>query len=469
MFQQQAYILNTFRMAIDAIAIIVAGYLAYFFQAVYFLPEDMDPLGTTSFTASVILVMFVNNYVMGRFGLYGDLRPTTTLSILWEVVKSIFIDFAVLALAAYTVHLAHFSRAFLIIFGGLSFSFISVVKIATESYIKILTRKGFNARKLLIVGDLERGRMVSDLMEKQLSWGHEIIGRLTTGLETNGKQETMGTIDDLPTILRDHAVDEVVFAMRGDRSIDLTQSLLCCQQMGVPARILPALWKEGEHALSVDRCQNVPFLTIPVTNLNATGVLYKRILDLVGGLVGTLLLGLMLPFMALAIKLDSPGPVFFKQKRIGQNGRIFSVYKFRTMYLDAEERKKELMAHNQMQGAMFKMDNDPRVTKVGDFLRKTSLDEFPQFLNVLRGEMSLVGTRPPTVQEVEEYQTWHYKRLAGRPGITGMWQVSGRSKITDFNEIVKLDCQYLDSWRFSDDIKILAQTVYVVLRRKGAM
>ena len=161
-------------------------------------------------------------------------------------------------------------------------------------------------------------------------------------------------------------------------------------------------------------------------------------------------------------------PALFKQKRIGKNGRVFMLLKFRSMYQDAEERKSELMAQNEMEGLMFKMENDPRVTPVGRFLRKTSLDEFPQFLNVLKGEMSLVGTRPPTPDEVADYDFSHRRKISAKPGITGLWQVSGRNKVKDFEKVVELDCIYLDRWRFIDDIKILLRTIYVVILRKGA-
>ena len=192
-------------------------------------------------------------------------------------------------------------------------------------------------------------------------------------------------------------------------------------------------------------------------------------MDLAGGVVGGIVLFLMYPFVGAAIKHESPGPVLFKQKRMGQNGRIFNLYKFRSMYQDAEQRKQELMEKNLMNGAMFKLKDDPRITRVGRWLRKTSLDEFPQFLNVLKGEMSLVGTRPPTLDEVEEYKPEHLKRISAKPGITGLWQVSGRNKITDFEEVVKLDCEYIDGWSFIDDIKIISKTVLAVLQRKGAI
>ena len=194
----------------------------------------------------------------------------------------------------------------------------------------------------------------------------------------------------------------------------------------------------------------------------------KRLLDLVGALVGCVFLGILTVIVGPMIKLESPGPIFFAQKRVGRNGRIFKMYKFRSMYADAEERKKELMAQNEMNGLMFKMENDPRITKVGAFLRKTSLDEFPQFINILKGDMSLVGTRPPTLDEFAQYSPYHKKRLSFRPGLTGMWQVSGRSDITDFEEIVKLDVEYIDNWSFWLDIKILLKTFLEVFTQKGA-
>ena len=206
----------------------------------------------------------------------------------------------------------------------------------------------------------------------------------------------------------------------------------------------------------------------------------KRTLDIVGGLVGCILTGIIYIFIAPAIYISSPGPIFFSQVRIGQNGKPFKMYKFRSMYMDAEERKAELMAQNKMSdGRMFKLDFDPRVignkilpdgrkkTGVGEFIRKTSLDEFPQFWNVLKGDMSLVGTRPILQDELEQYELHHRARIATKPGITGMWQVSGRSNITDFEEVVRLDTEYITKWNFGLDIKILLQTVKTVLKREG--
>lgn len=467
MLQQQVYIINTILMVLDAVAVIAAGYGAFFIA--YYESYGTWSIDNTVFSVSVFAVMFLNNYIMGKFRLYSDIRPSSYLSLLWSICKVIAIDFAALSAGIFLFRQLDYSRVFLLGFACLCFSFIASTRILAELYLNKISRKSFNSRKILVIGNPERGKLVSELLQSQLSWGHEVIGTLTIYNGEKNPGDSIGNIADLAGVLRTHTIDEVVFALDGDRSVSLSPYLDICKKMGIPARILPALWNPGDKALSIERCQDVPFLTVRASNFNATGLLYKRILDLIGGLIGTILLGIIYPFVAIAIKLDSKGPVLFKQKRMGSHGRLFNLYKFRTMLLDAEKRRQELMKQNEMNGAMFKIKDDPRITKVGRWLRKTSLDEFPQFLNVLKGEMSLVGTRPPMIEEVEAYQPKHLKRISAKPGITGLWQVSGRNKITEFDEVVELDCKYLDQWRFSDDLKILFKTIWVVLQRKGAI
>lgn len=209
-------------------------------------------------------------------------------------------------------------------------------------------------------------------------------------------------------------------------------------------------------------------LTYCISDFDFHRLMVKRILDIVGSLAGILVTVILLPFIAVAIKSDSPGPVFYKQKRIGLNGREFYLYKFRSMYSDAEAKKAELKDKNEIDGPMFKMTNDPRVTKVGHFLRKSSLDELPQFFNILAGQMSLVGTRPPTPDEYAQYKLQYRRRLSIKPGLTGLWQVSGRSEIKSFEEVLKLDLHYIDNWSLGLDIKILLQTLVVLFNQKGA-
>jgi exopolysaccharide biosynthesis polyprenyl glycosylphosphotransferase len=193
----------------------------------------------------------------------------------------------------------------------------------------------------------------------------------------------------------------------------------------------------------------------------------KRAMDIVGAVIGLILTVPITIIFAPIIYIQSPGPIFFKQKRVGRNGRYFYIYKFRSMYPDAEKRKAALMAENEMDGFMFKMENDPRIFPIGRFMRKTSLDEFPQFWNVLKGDMSLVGTRPPTLDEFSKYKSHHKMRLSARPGLTGLWQVSGRNKIKDFEEVVRLDVEYINQWSVWLDLKIIFKTLGVMVQRKG--
>jgi len=232
----------------------------------------------------------------------------------------------------------------------------------------------------------------------------------------------------------------------------------------------------------VEKVGNYTVLTSSMNYATTKQAFLKRAMDIAGGLVGCLICGLLVILVGPVIYLSSPGPIFFAQERIGKNGKHFKMYKFRSMYMDAEERKKELMAQNKISGGlMFKLDFDPRIidnkilpdgtrkTGIGQFIRSTSIDEFPQFFNVLKGDMSLVGTRPPLISEFEAYQQHHRARMSVKPGITGMWQVSGRSEITDFEEVVRLDTKYINEWSIGLDIKILLQTVAAVLKRKGSM
>ena len=232
----------------------------------------------------------------------------------------------------------------------------------------------------------------------------------------------------------------------------------------------------------VEKVGNYTVLTTSINYASTRQLMLKRLMDIAGGLVGCILTGIICIFVGPAIYIASPGPIFFAQERVGKNGKKFKMYKFRSMYMDAEERKAELMKDNKLgDGKMFKLDFDPRVignkilpdgthkTGIGDFIRRTSLDEFPQFFNVLKGDMSIIGTRPPLISETSLYELHHRARLAIKPGITGMWQVSGRSDITDFEEVVRLDKEYITNWNIGLDIKILFKTVMVVLKKDGSM
>ncbi|MCD8129977.1 MAG: sugar transferase [Lachnospiraceae bacterium] len=288
--------------------------------------------------------------------------------------------------------------------------------------------------------------------------------------------------DDLVDYICRSWVDEVMIVL--PEGVPHPAKLLRQLSMAGVTRHLVIMTNDSrlQHNEMVDQIGRYTVITDAMNSITWWQSLVKRIMDIAGGLIGCVITGIAYLFLAPAIRKQSPGPVFFAQERIGKNGRKFKMYKFRSMYLDAEDRKKELEEQNRVKdGMMFKLEFDPRIignevlpdgtykTGLGDFIRRTSLDEFPQFFNVLKGDMSLVGTRPPTLDEWEKYGLHHRARMATKPGITGMWQVSGRSNITDFEEVVRLDTDYIHSWSIGLDIKILFKTVLSVIRRDGSM
>ena len=292
----------------------------------------------------------------------------------------------------------------------------------------------------------------------------------------------VATADTLEQYLTNNWVDEVYLDVppKADLPVELINSLMC---MGIT--IHTALTNlddlESRHKNVEWICGHLT-ITTSLGYITGRDVFLKRLMDIVGGLVGALITLLLIPPIGLAIWLSDPGPIFFRQTRVGENGKKFQIYKFRSMYMDAEKRKKDLaQSSGQKDQLMFKLEHDPRIIGqrelpngkwkkgVGGWIRDLSLDEFPQFFNVLKGDMSLVGTRPPTVDEWDRYEPFHRARMSTRPGITGLWQVSGRSKIRDFDTVVRLDREYIENWSLRRDIHILFKTVWVVLTRKGAM
>ncbi len=321
------------------------------------------------------------------------------------------------------------------------------------------------------------------LLERKVE-GYRIVGAIINGgteLKEIEGVPVVTTLDNAADYICREWVDSVYIDCPSTAP-EIAQLMEDCRQMAVPLHYhVPGMGVFGEKQF-VERIGGTTVLTTTINYATPAQNLAKRCLDLLGGLVGSIFALLIMLIIGPIIKIKSPGPILFKQERIGQNGKRFKIYKLRSMYMDAEERKKELMAQNRVSdGMMFKMDFDPRIignrilpdgtrkTGIGEFIRKTSLDEFPQFFNVLAGQMSLVGTRPPTPDEWEKYQYHHRARLACKPGITGMWQVSGRSEITDFEEVVKLDTEYITNWSFGLDIKLLFKTIAVVFMHKGAM
>lgn len=320
--------------------------------------------------------------------------------------------------------------------------------------------------RTIFLGDIDKFEKLNYFVKKTN------ICYLTVGYVRVNKKSLdgyLGYADDLERIIKDNKVDQVFIINDKYCESDIQQYIDTCIEMGVTVRVVVDLYKDKIAKSYVSSIGTYPVITYHTIALNNSEKAIKRTMDILGAIVGIILFGPLMLVVAIAIKLDSPGPVIFKQTRVGMNGRYFKIFKFRTMFVDAEKEKTKLMKNNEVEGGyMFKMKDDPRITKIGRFLRKTSIDELPQFFNVLLGDMSLVGTRPPTVEEVKLYNRNHWRRISIKPGITGMWQVSGRSKITSFDEIVNLDTKYIDEWSVKMDLKVLLKTVYVLLKREGA-
>ncbi len=328
-----------------------------------------------------------------------------------------------------------------------------------------------STKMLVVTLDITADEVIGSLLQGK-EWYYDITAAAVYDADRAG-----GSIRSVPVVASKKnlydvvvqmLVDEVFICLPGVPALEIRDMIRRFEEMGLVCHYNVDIFSRSNPNTYVQKMAGYSVISFALKTMDSRRLLIKRMMDIFGGALGLAVTGVLTPFVALAIKLDSPGPVFFSQIRIGKNGRRFRIWKFRSMYVDAEERKKELESQNEVKGLMFKMEDDPRITRVGKFIRRTSIDETPQFLNILLGNMSLVGTRPPTEDEFEQYTGYYRRRMSITPGLTGMWQVSGRSDIRDFEQIVKLDLEYIDNWSLGLDIKILFKTVFAVLGRKGS-
>ncbi len=343
--------------------------------------------------------------------------------------------------------------------------------VALKRYLRARLRKERHKVKIMVITDRVNapGLMDKLLKKAELYWDITSIA-VMDGFEKETINEIPVVADgnNLLDVAKQMPIDEIFLYLPEASRKQVDQIIMDFETMGVVCHYNIDVAGLSTKNSTVEEFGGFTVITYAENRIDYKRRMIKRLIDIAGSLVGLLIMVVLLPFVAIAIKLDSKGPVFFAQTRIGKNGRRFKIYKFRSMYVDAEARKKELEAQNEVQGLMFKMENDPRITKVGHFLRKTSIDELPQFYNILIGDMSLVGTRPPTEDEFEQYTPYYRRRLCMTPGLTGLWQVSGRSDVQNFDDVVKYDLHYIDYWSLSLDFKILVQTIGVVLFGRGA-
>jgi exopolysaccharide biosynthesis polyprenyl glycosylphosphotransferase len=366
------------------------------------------------------------------------------------------------------------SRIWIALFALLSGALLLAEKLALRISSRYVRAHGFNYRTVLVVGANEAARSIAASILGHRFWGYRVAGFVADDDEEMpapppmiGDLPVLGRVRDIRSILANQVVDEVLFAI-DRRDFDRFEDLfLALQEQGIITRFALNFFPHAKASVQLEALDGVPLLTFSTGPTSVGGLLLKRTLDIVLSSVMLIIALPVLAALALLIRLSSSGAVLFRQTRCGRNGRLFTLYKFRTMSPDAEERRAEIEHLNEMDGPVFKAKNDPRVTRFGRFLRKFSLDELPQFWNVLLGDMSLVGPRPPIPDEVARYERWQRRRLAMKPGLTCLWQVSGRNEL-DFEQWMKLDLAYIDNWSPWLDLKILVRTVPVVLSGRGA-
>lgn len=339
-------------------------------------------------------------------------------------------------------------------------------------YLIARNKSKMHASRVIIVTMKDRAQLDVQHINKNEDWVRTVAGIVIIDDNMVGQDiDGINVVANAHTMMRyikNEVVDEVFIDLNYKLREQMRPMVMELEDMGVTVHLrVEVLDSFKDFDTSLGHLGSIPVITFANRIFDYKEMLLKRCIDIVGGMVGTIIMLIAMIFVAPAIKIESRGPLFFKQKRVGKNGRYFNIYKFRSMYIDAEDRLKELMDKNEMSGLMFKMKDDPRITKVGKFIRKTSIDELPQFINVLKGDMSLVGTRPPTVNEFKQYEGHHKRRLSMKPGITGMWQAYGRKTVQDFEDVVKMDLDYIDHWSIGLDFKILLKTVATVFTSGG--
>ncbi len=431
--------------------------------------SDYLPLLTAFILPVWALVFYVS-------GLYGRRAARTLHTEMSRLFRALVVCALSLAVAVVAFRLGFVSRPLL----GLFLLLNAVAVVLGRGFVRAVVLDSAVRRRVLVAGALDEVRAAAASVETHADWGLELIGVVSDGTwtaadlaEAEGRRlRVLGTYDDIPALTaRDHLViDEVLIAPSGRRLGDL-QGLealfLSLEEQGIVTRLVVNFLPRSLSGLSFDELGGLPLLTFSTAPHDELVLFVRRSVELVLATALLLILSPVLLAIAIAIKLDSPGAVLFRQLRCGLHGRPFTFLKFRSMRVDAEAMKKQLAPYNEMDGPAFKMTNDPRVTPLGRFLRRTSLDELPQLWNIIRGDMSVVGPRPAVLDEVRQYEPWQRRRLSMKPGLTCLWQVNGRNELT-FDEWMRLDLEYIDNWSLWLDVKIALKTIPAVFLGRGA-
>jgi exopolysaccharide biosynthesis polyprenyl glycosylphosphotransferase len=483
MLKQQARLVAFSVFALDLVLVAAAFVLAHLGRA-YLLPALSGDLVPEAFYPMerylplLPVALGIWAVVLWSSGRYRSHRTVPLLAEATAVLRNAVTASVLFLLVIWAFRLDQrllgqdrLSRAWIALFAALALLLLLAEKLALRVTSRYVRGRGYNYRTVLLVGANEAARSIAESIRAHRFWGYRVAGFVADDGETAPESidglPVLGRVGEIRRILDADIVDEVIFAM-DRRDFDRFEDLfLALQEQGILTRFALNLFPHTRAKVALEDLDGVPLVTFSSAPTSPVALAVKRAIDI--GLSATLLV-LALPVVlaiALGIRLSSTGAVLFRQTRCGLNGRLFTLYKFRTMFADAEARRAEVAHLNEMDGPVFKARNDPRITRLGRLLRKFSLDELPQLWNVLKGDMSLVGPRPPIPEEVARYERWQRRRLAMKPGLTGLWQVSGRNRV-DFEQWMKLDLAYIDNWSPWLDLKILARTVPVVLSGRGA-
>jgi exopolysaccharide biosynthesis polyprenyl glycosylphosphotransferase len=469
MLKERARIVSGSLRAVDMAMLGVAFPVAYYLRDEYLTGQGhLYPIASYwPLFAATLLVWQLSAKLSGLYGRYR----TSTIGAEIQRLGRAFILLALIVAAAQFVWKRpdrELSRIFFALYYAAAFLLLAGNRVALRMTARAARRRGFNTRTLAVVGTSDMAKGVIEALAAHPEWGYVFAGYvLENGDGAPPGARVLGRLDDLGQILEQEVLDEVVIGARHARLERIEEALRLCEEQGVGVKVLLDFFPNSTSRVAVEELEGMPVLSFATAPNAVAPLAAKRVFDLA---VSILALVFLLPLflgIALAVKLDSPGPVFFRQRRMGLNGREFWMWKFRSMCDGAEAMQPALAQLNEVSGPAFKSSQDPRVTRVGRWLRRTSLDEFPQFWNVVKGDMSVVGPRPPIPSEVSKYARWQRRRLSVRPGLTCTWQVSGRSEV-DFDRWMELDLHYIDHWSLWHDLSIVLRTIPAVLLGRGA-
>ncbi len=451
----------------DLCIVFTTFFLGFYLRKTF---DDFYELNTCILLLPTLLIIW--GLLLYFFGMYDSIRTKQTSEIFFIITEVALVGSSLFGSFIFITKTHVVSRLHIVYSFLLAVIFIGIEKLILVQYFKHQSRKGANAKNVLIVGTGVRAQQFISMLDKYPEWGINVIGLVdddTTKINNKiCEHKVIGSFKDMPDIIHNTVVDEVIFVVPRSWLNKIKEIVYICEIEGIKVSVAADLFELKLSRLRYNNLDKFPLLTFESTPDKIIHLFIKRIVDIVFSGTALVVSSPVFAITALAIKITSKGRVFFKQQRCSLNGRKFTMYKFRTMIEDAEAKLKELINYNEMKGPVFKMKNDPRITKIGRLLRKFSIDELPQLWSVFKGDMSLVGPRPPIPSEVSKYEPWQRRRLSMRPGITCLWQACGRNKITDFNEWMKLDLMYIDNWSLWLDFKILLKTVPVVLFGTGA-